>query len=399
MISYDEALELTLSSARRTQPEVRPLAEAVGRVLASDIVAPFPMPRFDNSAVDGYAVSEPTGTSVWGVVRTIGAGESPGAPLNPGECARIFTGAPTPPDTFGVVMQEDADQVAGRIRVCDEVQSGQHIRRQGEEFKAGETVLSAGSFLNPAGVAVAVSLGIKDVSIYRAPIVGIVVTGSELAAAGTELAPGQIYESNSQGLTAALSSLGLKPAFVEVVVDDPTATTEVLQDALNRCDVLITSGGVSVGDRDVVRDSLRSFGVQEVYWRVAIKPGKPVYFGQLGEKAVFGLPGNPMSVLATFTLLVQPFLKAMMGFPNPSPSRIQARLQNPLTHHPGRREFVPANLCTTSEGVGVAPILNQGSHMLGGMARADVLIDVPAEVSLLSEGEPVWVIPFGKVGV
>lgn len=392
MISYDETLQLTFASAKRTSPETLSLREALGRVLAEDLVTPFPLPRFDNSAVDGYALTEPMGDSVWKAVRTIGAGESPGEPLQPGECARIFTGAPTPPGTYAVVMQEDTALKDGTIQVCEEPKPRQNIRRAGEEFSLGAVVLPAGLPLNAAGVAAAATLGRTNVSVYRAPRVGIMVTGAELVSPGKELAEGQIYESNSYALSAALLSLGLNPEFVEVIGDDLDLTLATLRTALQRCEVLITTGGVSVGDRDVVRGALENLGVQEVYWKVGIKPGKPVYLGTHGDKAIFGLPGNPLSVLATFTLLVQPFLKASMGFSNPVPRRLKAKLATAIRHKPGRREFIPANL----DGMKVSPILGQGSHMLGGMARADALIDVPADALEISAEEEVWVIPFGQ---
>lgn len=392
MISYDEALQLTLASVTRTSPETLPLREALGRVLGEDLVTHFPLPRFDNSAVDGYALAEPTGGSVWKVVRTIGAGESPGEPLHPGECARIFTGAPTPPGTYAVVMQEDTALKDGAIQVCDEPRPGLNLRRAGEEFSMGAVVLPAGLPLNAAGVAAAATLGRTNVSVYRAPRVGIVVTGAELVSPGKGLDEGQIYESNSYALSAALLSHGLNPEFVEVIGDDPDLTLTTLRNALSRCEVLITTGGVSVGDRDVVRGALEKLGVREVYWKVAIKPGKPVYLGTLGEKAVFGLPGNPLSVLATFTLLAQPFLKASMGYQSPAPVRLKAKLATTIRHKPGRRGYIPANL----NGATVSPILGQGSHMLGGMARADALIDVPAVALEIPAEEEVWVIPFGQ---
>ncbi|MBX3097241.1 MAG: molybdopterin molybdotransferase MoeA [Fimbriimonadaceae bacterium] len=392
MISYDEALQLTLASATRTSLETLSLREALGLVLAEDLVTPFPLPRFDNSAVDGYALSELMGGSLWKAIRTIGAGECPGEPLQPGECARIFTGAPTPPGTYAVVMQEDTALKDGAIQVSEEPQPGQNIRRAGEEFSLGAIVLPAGLPLNAAGVAAAATLGRTNVSVYRAPRVGIVVTGAELVCPGKELYEGQIYESNSYALSAALLSLGLTQEFVEVIGDDLDLTLTTLRNALQRCEVLITTGGVSVGDRDVVRGALEKLGVREVYWKVAIKPGKPVYLGTQGEKAVLGLPGNPLSVLATFTLLAQPFLKAAMGCPNPVPRRLKAKLASPIRHKPGRREFIPANL----NGVTVSPILGQGSHMLGGMARADALIDVPADALEIPAEEEVWVIPFGQ---
>lgn len=399
MISYQEALGLTLDASVLTEAEKCPLSEALGRVLAQSLIAPFRLPRFDNSAVDGYALSGPTSGTFLEVVRTIGAGESAGQALQLEECARIFTGAPVPPEAYAVVMQEDVVFEEGKVRVIEEVKQGQNIRLAGEEFAQGAVVLNAGVIMNPAGIAAAAAIGCSQVSVHRPPTIGIVVTGAELVAPTTELGEAQIYESNSFALSAALQSLGLAPAFIEVIDDDPQLTLLTLRDALSRCDLLITSGGVSVGDRDVVKDALENLGVQKVYWGVAIKPGKPVYFGMQGQKAVFGLPGNPLSVLTTFTLLAKPFIKACMGFQNPTPPRIQARLQSEIIHKPGRQEFVPANLDCLSDGLVVTPILGQGSHMLGGMARANCMIEIPTEAPKLSRCDIVWILPFGQVAV
>ena len=392
MISYDEALALVLENATTLGIETLPINDASNRVLAADIICPFCLPRFDNSAVDGYALGEGREIEEWRVVRTIGAGDRAGPELGPGECARIYTGAPVPPGTSTVVMQEDVEILPDNIVSSPPAIRGQNIRRAGEELAEGDVALSAGTPLNAAGVGVAATIGLTSVSVYRTPRVGILVTGSELAPLGSELSGACVYESNSVVLTAGLKSLGLSPTFVEHVGDSVDESVVALRQAIENCDVLITTGGVSVGDRDLVRKSLEQLGVGQVFWKVAIKPGKPVYHGTVGNKAVFGLPGNPLSVLTTFTLLVRPFLLSKLGFPNPNPIRFLARLSDDITHKPGRREFLPGLLESSAAGPVIVPISGQGSHMLTGMAKANALIDIPSEVNGIRANEFVSVV-------
>lgn len=408
MIVYESALAQVVEQAKRTPLQELPLDLALGRVLAQNIIAPFSLPRFDNSAVDGYAIGRSDENvmsgSVWHVARTIGAGEAPGASLTASECVRIFTGAPVPPDTYAVLMQEDVQAIGSRVQLCGQLISGQNVRLAGEELPAGAVVLEAGLPLNSAGLAAAATVGLTHVSVWSPPRVAIVVTGSEIVPPGSELGEGQIYESNSVAVIAALQRLGIAPNLVKLVDDDPDRTLAALSKALDQCDVLITTGGVSVGDRDVVKAAFEDLGVEKIFWGVAIKPGKPVFFGTKarpgsGNQAVFGLPGNPMSVLATFVLLVQPYMKACMGFPKPKPIRTQARLTAAIRHKPGRMEFVPGQMQVQPDGLDVEPILGQGSHMLGGLARADSLIEVPADSLELVAGQAVWMVPFGQVNV
>ncbi len=392
MISYDQALHLALEFSRPAKVEVLRLEEAFGRVLAQDLVSPFPLPRFDNSAVDGYALAGFGQDRKWRVVRTVGAGDPPGPALADGECARIFTGAPVPPRVSAVAMQEDVVSSSGDIQVLNAIKPGKNIRKAGEEVGEGAVALAAGTPLHAAGIGVAATLGLTHVPVYCLPRVGVVVTGAELASPGSELKDCFIYESNGAVLAAALQAIGIAPVFIETTGDDPESTQGVLGDAISRCDVLVTTGGVSVGDRDVVRSSLERLGVQEVFWKIAIKPGKPAYMGRKGDLTVFGLPGNPLSVLATFHLLVKPFILASKGISCPAPFRVKATLASNLDHKPGRREFVPGSLVEDREGPVVSPITGQGSHMLTGMARANVLIDIPEQSHDIGQGEEVWAV-------
>ncbi|CAN5346604.1 molybdopterin molybdotransferase MoeA [soil metagenome] len=400
MITSEEALELVLAESELCPPEMVNLKQAIGRVLASEINTPFNLPRFANSAVDGYALSSAPGIGQIGVVRTIGAGDLAGEPIKSDECVKIFTGAPTPPGAYAVAMQEDCDIQGNAIRVKGALKLRQNIREEGEEFRAGESVLSAGMPINSAGIAIIASLGLQEVSVYSKPKIGIVVTGAELIPPGQDLAEAKIYESNSFGLIATLSEIQFSPTVVTLVDDDPERTSCALREAIDECDVLIVTGGVSVGDRDVVRSALISLGVEGIFWRVAIKPGKPIFFGKrtskgLSKQVVFGLPGNPMAVLVLFRLFVQPYLQRSIGFNKPVlPWR--ATLLQDIPHKVGRRELVPGVLTVGEKEFSVQPILGQGSHMLGGLARANGLIDVPSESEGIVAGQSVLVLPFGR---
>lgn len=402
MISYEEALEIVIGAAGSYGSETIPLVLATGRVLSEAITASFPLPRFDNSAVDGYAITVEDGKKLAAcgeiatrLKGTSAAGTSSEAEIEPGECLRVFTGAPLPTVVGGVVMQEDARAEGDCVKLAGDFEAGQHIRRAGEEWSEGALVLPVGLELNSAGVALAAMLGRAEVAVYRQPRVSVIVTGSELVAPGRPLEPGHIYESNSFAITSALHQLGITPVSCECVPDERQATNAAIERGLQDADVLITSGGVSVGEHDLVKAAFEGQGIERQFWQVAVKPGKPVYFGVRPSdgKAVFGLPGNPMSVLATFTLLVKPHLLAAGGHGEPKPRFRSAILKKGISHRPGRMEFVPSWI----EDDYVLPYPGQGSHMLGGLARANALVQVPSDAEDIVAGSTVQVIPFGGV--
>lgn len=365
------------------------VAKAHRRFLAREVRAPLPLPRFDNSSVDGYAFPNVGPERRFRIVNVSAAGDANFSHVLPGQCWRVFTGAPVPPGTYAVAMQEDV-RIDGDWAEPGDLREGQLIRRAGEEFKAGDVILSSGSLLTPAATAIAASV-VSEVVVSRLPQVALLITGSETARHGDELEAGQIFESNSFAISAALSKLGIRPSSVHFVGDDRAETIAAVRGAIENCDVLIVTGGVSVGERDFVKSAFEECGVAQVFWRIALKPGKPVYFGRLPEKAVFGLPGNPMSALVTYTLLVEPFLKACMGAFEPEPRRISTTLLEEFRHTPGRREFVPG----VFEENGVRPMQGQGSHMLGGLARANALVDIPSDCELVPAGSAVQAVPFG----
>ncbi len=370
MISYDEALHLISQHLPRVKPEQIALGRALNRVTSGDVVARHPSPRFDNSAVDGFAVGS-LGVGPWHLVGTVPAGKEWPNPLKPGEAVRIMTGAPVPAGTVAVFMQEDAEVTGSHVRV--EQGSGKHIRRKGEEYAAGAILVPDGTVVTPTVMSALAAIGHASVSVQSVPKVGILVTGSELVCPGAELLPGQIYESNSVSLAAWLGMMGCE---VEVmhVADDPDATGDAVCYLSEVCDLLITTGGVCHGDMDFVRDALEGESFETVFEGVAIKPGRPIAFGVRGDnKAWFGLPGNPFSSFVTFALFVMPWLGRGLSFQ-------PMRLGHEFSRRPGREEFVPAQIrWNLTPEVWLAPAV--GSHATASMVSAQGLVRLPAEAA------------------
>ncbi|MEP0766927.1 MAG: molybdopterin molybdotransferase MoeA [Fimbriimonadia bacterium] len=404
MISYDEALSLLAEHVRPLGAERVSLGQLLGRVIAEPVTARCDMPRFDNSAVDGYAVSGSDlpalqrGEVTLELAGTVRAGEGPRT-LRPGETVQVFTGAPLPEGTAAVVMQEDVERSGDGVRLSGPVRDGQHVRRRGEEFREGDIVVPSGCRATPAVVGAVASAGWGSLVVYRLPRVGVLVTGNELVPPGETLRDSAIYDSNTPLLLALLRSVGIEEVMAARCGDDPSATRAALEKLLTECNVVITSGGVSVGAHDVVRPALRSLGVDEVFWRVAIKPGKPVFFGVTsGEdpKYVFGLPGNPLSVAVTFLTLALPALRRLEGITVRDPFTWRAQLAAPARKKVGRVEFVPC-VIRGDRSLTAEPIAERGSHMLGGFSRANGMFRFPLECELLHEGEDVAVctLPWG----
>jgi molybdopterin molybdotransferase len=394
LIDYEEAFGRMEPFAKPLEEEEIPIASSGGRILAEPLIAPFSLPRFDNSAVDGYAIG--SAGQEFEVVETVAAGDSVTRSLRDRTAARIFTGAQVPPNAFAVVMQEDVVRSGDCIRLKEIPNPGQHIRRAGEEVVQGQVVMPNGTPLNPAAVSLLAGFGMERVRVHRLPRVAIVVTGAELVAPPGPLGEGEIYESNSFGLIAALASHGITPIRIRSVGDSSEETISAMREALHSADVVISTGGVSVGDKDLIRGALQQIGVREVFWKVAIKPGKPLYFGESEGKVVFGLPGNPLSVLAMYTLFVAPLLHALAGRPLERPFSIHGELTDKVDHKPGRMELVPAIHKSGNSMVAIEPISGQGSHMLTGMANATGWIEVPKDANGLSKGDIAPFYPFGK---
>ena len=399
MIDYTRALALVVSRSKAMPVESVPITRAPGRVLAGDVVAAFPVPPFNSSAADGYGVRarDLAGASEAHPVTlrldaAVQAGDPAPARLKPLRAIRIFTGAPLPPGVDAIVMQERVQTAAGSVTFFSPVHAGDSVRRRGAEFRKGRTVLTRGTLLTPPAIGLLATLGCRRVPVHCKPCVAIVVTGNELRSPGKALPGGAIYDSNSPALAAALEALGLTPVLTLRVRDSAPKIRNAFMRALGAADVVISAGGVSVGDHDLVRDVCRSIGIRRVFWRVAIKPGKPTFFGTKGKKLFFGVPGNPVSALLSFHLLVRPALLAMMGAASARALPLTARMEARVTKKAGRAEFVRAALHADGHGeLFVRPVGGQDSHMLGGLAAADCLVHFPERATELKAGERVAV--------
>ena len=369
MLTYEDALTRVLVAVSSRLPaEEIVLDAAFGRALAQDIVSDADLPPFDNSAVDGYALNLQEATNVEGkifpVTQSISAGEAPSKPLYSGEAARIFTGAPLPDGADAIIMQEDAEvKEEGRAVLFHVPGSAAFIRRAGSDVRRGEIILSAGAAINAGAIGLLASLNKSCVSVVARPRVALLTTGDELIPVShAPLAPGQIRNSNDPLLAAALMQAGADIVLRRHVPDDLAATEQSLIACLAAgAKVIVTSGGVSVGERDFVRDAVEAQGVLD-FWRIAIKPGKPLAFGKIGDALFFGLPGNPASSLVTFELFVRPVLRKMAGFTGVTRSQVSATLTEPLEHAPGRRDFVRARVTWEDNGYVAAVNGTQGSH-------------------------------------
>lgn len=381
MLTLEDALASVLAVAAPRAATV-PLEESLHQILADAIISPQYAPAFDNSAMDGYALR--LAEHEWQnqtVVRrcegVVGAGDNPSQALGPEICLKIMTGAPVPEGANAVVPIEQAvtDPQTQAVSFSGPFRQGQHIRCRGEEFKLGEQLLSAGTLISPAVVGLLASLGYVSVPAYRVPRVAILATGSELLPVGAPLVPGKLRDSNSDTLAACVREAGAIPVKFGVLPDNPLAIEAAFKKAFQSCDMVLSSGGVSVGDFDYVQDILLKLGLEKKFWKVAIKPGKPVLFGTLDEKLCFGIPGNPASALVVFELLVRPALRQMLGALQLHRPVVKARLVHGVKPSPGRLHFMRAYY-HAEEGT-LMPFQGQGSSNLWTAAQANALLPVP----------------------
>jgi molybdopterin molybdotransferase len=389
LISIEEARRLVLETVRMLGSERVALADAHGRVLAEDLTSAVDVPPFDSSAMDGFAL-------VAGPARELDVeGESrAGHPfegeLEPGTAVRISTGAAVPAAATAVIPVEHTSESDGRVSV-DETAAGANIRRAGEDLRAGDVVLGRGTRLGPAELGVAASVGRAELVCARRPRVALLVTGDELVQPGEQLGPGQIYSSNAFALAGQVAVAGAELVARETVPDTAAGTHAALERALSGTDVVIASGGVSVGPHDHVKDALRELGVAERFWRVALRPGKPTWFGTRADVLAFGLPGNPASAMVTFELFVRPALAALQGADPAAPSA-SATLDEPVARNSRRQQALRVRLRHADDGLHALTTGEQGSHMLTSMLGADALALVPAGEGKLAAGERVEVL-------
>jgi molybdopterin molybdotransferase len=398
LISVDDAQRIVLEHAKRLDSERVPIERAAGRVLSEPVAALVDLPPFVNSAMDGYALrSEDTTVAPirLPVVAEIAAGAPAERPLAPGEAMAISTGAALPEGADAVVPLELVEEGEGSIEVSESVAAGDNIRERATDVSAGDTLLEPGTRLGPAQVAALAAAGLSEVQCTKRPRVGILVTGSELRQPGEPLGSGQIYESNGLLLATALQLAGAVPAQLGVVADDADEHERAMERALLGFDMLLTSGGASVGPHDLVRSTQAKLRVEEHFWGVAVKPGKPVAFGTRRDHLVFNLPGNPVSVLVTFELFVRPAVKALLGLPDPLPEHRRGTLGAPVARNPQRDEYVRATAAHAGDTVVLTPLSGRESHMIARAARADALVVVEAGAGELGAGEEVRYIPLG----
>ena len=385
LLAYEEAQARILAAGRPLPSERVDVGAAAGRVLAEDARSVVDLPPFPSSAMDGYAVRT---ADLPGKLRVVGESAA-GAPfagtLGPGEAIGISTGAVVPDSADAVAPVEVVVLSDNTIEIDRTLEPGTSVRRRGGDVCTGDIVATAGSRLAPAGVAGLAAAGIGSVVCSRRPRVAIVATGSELVPPGEPLGPGQIYESNTLMLAAALGVVGAEIVSAPSVPDDDASLREALERGLE-ADVLVTSGGVSVGEHDLVREVERKLGVEESFWRVAIKPGKPLAFGTRGNTLVFGLPGNPVSALVSAELFVKPALRALQGISEPLPRFEPGRLGSNLRRNPERDEFVRARTSTAGDAIVLEPLRGQESHMIASASTAEALVHVPRGNGELTPG-------------
>jgi molybdopterin molybdotransferase len=396
--SIHEAVEEMLASFAPLPAQPVPLAQALGRVLARDVVAAFDLPEFDNSAMDGYALRA-ADVSVVGCALPLHGQSRAGGPaaqaLPAGHAMRIFTGAPLPAGSDSVVMQEDtAAAPDGSVVIRALPRPGAHVRRQGSDLRRGTLALRAGTVLGPGELGLLASQDLAAVDVHPAPRVAILCTGDELREIGEPARPGSLINSNAYALAAAVQQSGGDPWVLPCARDEMSDVVARVRQGL-LADVLLTVGGVSVGEYDLVGRALRDAGAQLAFHKVAIKPGKPLLFATAGRVPIVGLPGNPVSALVTFEVFVRPGLRRMQGHVALFPQAVRAQLDRAYAHKPGRTELARARLVQEGERLVAQLHALQGSGSLPSMAGVDALVILPSEQQQFDAGCDVWVLRLG----
>jgi len=398
LTAIDTALDQVFAQLPKiTETESLPLAQASGRVLADDCVSAIDVPGHDNSAMDGYALSaaDLEANSSLKIVQRIAAGEV-GGRLNPGEAARIFTGAPIPPGADAVVMQENCAVAGDELSVLKKVRSGENLRKAGGDVQSGALVLPRGHRLRPQDIGLLASIGLETVCVRRRLKVSLLTTGNELVQPGTELKAGQIYNSNYYTLYSLLQGLQVEVLDGGIVEDDFEGTRRALLRAAEQSDCVITTGGVSVGEEDHVKAAVEKEGVLQL-WKLAIKPGKPLACGKIAGTQFFGLPGNPVSAFVTFVLVVRPSLLGMLGCKGSTANSFNVAAGFSAPESGQRQEYLRCQLGPDDDGMSsLQPLGNQSSGVAASLSQADGLAVVPAYTAV-SHGDMLEFIPFSEL--
>jgi len=400
MISVESALEVILKEIKPLGLESVDISSALGRVIGEDIAARGGNPPWDNSAMDGYALraSDAKGASIdapvkLSVLYDLPAGSVPQGPVGAGQAVRIMTGAPVPQGADAVVMVEKTESGDGFVLIKAEPRGGENIRKAGEDFKAGDIVVKKGSLIRPAEVSMLATVGVPFVMVHKRPRVAVISTGDELCDIIEAPGSGKISNSNGYALAALVAASGAVPIQLGIAKDTKESLRQKLTAALS-ADCIISSGGVSVGDYDFVKDVLKDMGSSMIFWKVAMKPGKPLAFGVIGGKPAFGLPGNPISSMVAFEQFVRPTLMKMAGKTALFRQTFKAALTRDIKIKPGRMNFIRAELKPSESGFTVTPLDGQGSGMILTMVRANCFVIVPQDSTGFKEGDIVRVQPF-----
>jgi molybdopterin molybdotransferase len=395
-LTYEEALGKLLSEIRQPSSEVLPLDQCVGRVLASDVSADQDLPPFDKAVMDGYALRSEDVAGAPASLMVVGemsAGTARQIRVGKGEAAKVMTGAPIPPGANAVqVVEETWADGPERVKILRGISRGGHIAPKGSEVRKGQTVLCHGEAITPSRIGVLAAFGQSKVTVFRAPSVAVISTGSELVGVDEKPGFGQIRNSNAEMLRAQCASMLVDVSVLPAIRDDPDRTSAVLDEAAGR-DVLVFSGGVSMGEHDYVHKVLSDQDeVRVVFHKVALKPGKPVFFARRGDQLIFGLPGNPVSSFVTFELFVRPAIRKRMGFRRPGLVAGRARLEQDLTCRGKRKLFIPARAELAGSQLCAVPVRTEGSADLTAFSAANALVAVPGEVPFRAAGEMVDVV-------
>lgn len=393
-LAVTDAQSIVLETAQRLGSEEVALEHSIGRVLATDIHANRDLPPFDVSAMDGFALrsADVVGVpAILQIIEDIKAGDLPQKTLQAGQCARIMTGAPLPAGADAVLRMEDTQELSAMtVQIRASVKAGHDVRPRGENMTVGQVVLTTGTEITPGVIGVLATVKAAEIEVFRRPRVAILSTGNELEGLNEPVDPHKIPESNSYALMGQMQMLGLCPELLGIALDGEAEVERYLAQGL-RYDVLLVSGGSSVGVHDLVRPALEKLGVEMKFWRVAMKPGHPLAFGVKGKTLVFGLPGNPVASMVCVEEFVVPALRQMMGNRRRFRRIVSARLGRAIKHKPGRTEFVRVQLTRDAEGFMANDTGNQSSGVLLSMAQAEGLLIVPAESIGLAAGEAVTV--------
>ena len=397
MIQVQEALDKILCQIQFKGVERVPLGQALGRVLTEDVVSRINNPPLDNSAMDGYAViakdiqsATPENPVKLEMVEEIAAGYTAKGTLKPGQTMRIMTGAPIPPGADAVLMQEDTQKDGNAILCLDKADVAENIRRAGEDVKIGEGVIKKGTTLSPAHIGMLAVIGRSQIAVSQRPTVAILSTGDEILELDETPQGPQIFNSNGHMLAAQIKSAGGIPVYLGIAKDTEKDLMEKFEWAL-KADIVVSSGGVSVGDYDLVKSSLQKMGQDMLFWKVAMKPGKPLAFGRIGKTPIFGLPGNPVSSFVSFEQFVRPSLRKVLGCSDLSHKTVQAKLTRTINKKPGRLHFLSSVVSWADGEYTVTPAGEQGSGILKSAANANGLLIFPLEAEEIKQGQEVAV--------